>query len=404
MVYVLNRDGKPLMPCSARTARILLKEGKARVVRTTPFTIKLLYGSSGYKQEVVAGLDTGSVTIGCAAVANGGVVYQSEVTLRNDITKKMKQRAMFRRTRRGRKTRYRECRYSNRSASRRKGRLAPSITSKVNSHLKEVNFVNSILPVSKWKFELASFDIHKISNPDVIDYQAGGQKGFYNVKAYVLHRDNYACQSKQKVKHSDKLHVHHIKFRSEGGGDAPSNLVTLCDNCHNKLHNGDFKLTGTKSKTKHATEVSIIKSQLVKSGIAFEETFGYETKYKRENVLKLAKTHYNDAVAICCEDGELVTSSKEVLIKKSISKGDYQLRKGSRGEVVIPVGKLYGFRKYDKVRCSKGVGFIKGKRSSGYFSICNINNTIIAANERVTKLERISNRYTLLVELVKHYN
>ena len=42
MVYVLNRFGKPLMPCSNRKARILLSNHKAKVIHTTPFTIKLL--------------------------------------------------------------------------------------------------------------------------------------------------------------------------------------------------------------------------------------------------------------------------------------------------------------------------------------------------------------------------
>jgi len=44
-VYVLNKHGEPLMPCSPRKARLLLKQKKACVVKRTPFTIKLLYGS-----------------------------------------------------------------------------------------------------------------------------------------------------------------------------------------------------------------------------------------------------------------------------------------------------------------------------------------------------------------------
>jgi len=48
---------------------------------------------------------TGSKTVGVAAIANGRVVYQSEVVLRQDVTGKMKHRATYRRTRRSRKTR-----------------------------------------------------------------------------------------------------------------------------------------------------------------------------------------------------------------------------------------------------------------------------------------------------------
>jgi hypothetical protein len=46
-VYVLNRHGHPLMPCQPGRARLLLKTGKAKVVRMVPFTIQLLYGSIG---------------------------------------------------------------------------------------------------------------------------------------------------------------------------------------------------------------------------------------------------------------------------------------------------------------------------------------------------------------------
>ena len=401
MVFVVNKHGNPLMPCSPCKARKLLRSEKAKVLHTTPFTIKLIYGSTGYKQEIIAGLDTGSVTIGCAATANGKVLYQSEVTLRNDISSKMQQRASFRRTRRGKKTRYRQARFNNRCASIKKGRLPPSLKSKINSHLREIHFVESILPITKWKFELASFDIHKITNPSVSgkNYQNGPLKDFYNVKQYVLDRDNYKCQSGQKVKHSRHLHVHHIIFRSKGGSDAPGNLITLCETCHENLHNGQFViLKGKKSKTKHATEIGVIKSQLTKSSIPHVETFGYETKYKREQVLKLPKTHSNDAIAICMEDGELVEPNETIFIKKHISKGDYKLRKGSHSEIVIPVGKLFGLRKGDKVMTSRGMGFINGKRSSGYFSVADLDGNVIHNSEKVAKCKRIAARSTTQVE------
>ena len=109
-VYGLNKEGQPLMPTRPVIARLLLKEGKAKCIRRTPFTIKLLVDTTEYKQEVVVGMDTGSKTIGCAATANGKVVYQSEVQIRQDVSKKMEQRRMYRRIRRSRKTRYRKSR------------------------------------------------------------------------------------------------------------------------------------------------------------------------------------------------------------------------------------------------------------------------------------------------------
>jgi hypothetical protein len=399
-VYVLNKRGEPLMPCDSAIARLLLKDIKAKVKRRTPFTIQLVEETTEFKQTIIGGMDTGSKVVGCAAVANGNVVYQSEVTLRNDVSKKMQQRAMSRRTRRGRKCRYRPARWSNRASMRTNGRLAPSIRSKVDSHLREKKQVEALLPITHWKVETASFDIHKITNPDVfgVNYQKGIQKDFYNVKAFVLHRDNHTCQSGRKVKHSDKLHVHHIVFRSQGGTNAPSNLIVLCEICHNDLHAGKFSLKKRRSKTKHATEIGTIKSTLKKHW-QFEETFGYETKFKREVILGLAKTHYFDAVAICCEAGELVQLASHVFHKRHVASGDYQQTKGIRSEKKIPVGKLFGLKKYDYISTAQGIGFVKGKRSSGYFALETILGEKIHASANIKKnTVRLTARTTTLMQ------
>jgi len=401
LVYVLNKDGKPLMPCKPSKARKLLNACKAKVVVRVPFVIKLLHGSAGYRQPIIAGMDTGSKTIGCAAIANNKVVYQSEVAIRTDVSKKMQQRAMYRKTRRGRKCRYRPARWANRASMRATGRLAPSMYSKLYSHLREKKQLEAILPITCWKVETASFDIHKILNPEIsgIAYQQGKQQGFYNVKAYILHRDNYTCQSKITVKHSVKLHVHHIIFKSQGGSDMPSNLITLCESCHNDLHAGKFSLKGKKSNTKHPTEVGIIKSQLKKIW-EFEETFGFETKFKREKLLKLPKTHYYDAVAICYNENEFIQQGISVLHKRHVAAGSYQHSKGKRSEKRIPVGKLFGLRKFDYIQTTQGTGFVKGKRSTGYFALetilgkkihasANVKQNVIRLNARTTTLTQI---------------
>lgn len=402
MVYVINRHGAPLMPCGECKARLLLKAGKARVVHSTPFTIGLLFGARGYRQEVVAALDTGSTVVGSAAVAHGQVVYQAEVTLRSDISEKMDARRTYRRTRRGRNTRYRAARFDNRCASRRKGRLAPSLQSKVDSHLRELRLVESILPVRRWNFELAAFDIHRITNPDVAGagYQLGALKDFYNVKQFVLARDGYACRSGQKGTHSKTLHVHHVVFRSQGGGDAPANLTTLCKTCHEALHAGPLVLAkkGKRSKTKHATHMGVIKSALSRSGVPHRETFGYETKFKREQCLKWPKTHANDAVAACLEDGEVVLPMARILIKNHMASGDYQQTAGKHSQKRIPTGKLFGLRKGDKVATSRGVGFVKGKRSTGYFSIADLDGTVIHASEKAAGCIRLAARKTTQIE------
>src|SRR5438128_12300416 len=75
-VYILNCHGQPLMPCQPRKARLLLKEGKAKVVKMVPFTLQLLYGSSGYKQEVSLGIDAGAQHIGVSATTEQRVLFE----------------------------------------------------------------------------------------------------------------------------------------------------------------------------------------------------------------------------------------------------------------------------------------------------------------------------------------
>ena len=390
-VYVLNKDNKPQMPTTPRKARILLKFGKAKIVSITPFVIKLKYGSSGYKQEIVASMDSGYRYIGCAAGTNDKIIYQSEVELRQDIKANMTQRRMYRRNRRSRKTNYRETRFDNRKGIH----LPPSVQSKYDSHIREMKYLESILPVTRWIIEIGEFDIHKITNPDVIDYQSGDKKGFYNTKAYVLHRDGYKCQSKEK-EHSNKLHVHHKIYRSNGGSDLAENLIVVCDMCHDKIHNNEIILPVKKnrSKTQPATQMNIIGSWLMKN-LTFERTFGYITKYNREQ-LGLSKSHANDAIAMIMKENDVINTP--IYKKKHVAHGDYQLRKGQRSEVVIPTGKMHGFRKFDYVKSVKGSGFIKGRRSSGYFALMDISGNVISNSVTIKNMERINARTTTRIE------
>ena len=390
------------MPCKEAKARKLLRDGKAKAIRRTPFTIKLLWDCEDNIQEVIAGMDTGSKTIGCAAISNGKVVYQAEVENRNDITKKMTQRKMYRRIRRNKKVRYRKSRWQNKSSLKKEGRLSPTIRSKIESHLREKKFVESILPVTKWIVETAKFDIHKISNLNVIgkDYKNGQQKGYYNIKAYVLHRDGYKCNHCKKK--NTKLIVHHIIFRSRGGTDSPDNLITLCKNCHEDLHKGKFTIKGSRSNTRHATHISIINSRLKKNFGKFIETFGCGTKYKRERILKLPKTHINDAVSICCLNKKEIELNNIYYLKKHVPHGDYRQTNGKQSEKRIPTKKLFGLRKFDLIKTPKGTGFVKGKRTRGFFIIFSLDGTVAGLSVNVKKeCKRISARKTVLIEFLQ---
>lgn len=223
------------MPCSPRKARILLKNKKAKVVKRTPFTIQLLYGSSGYKQPISLGVDTGTKHVGLSATTKNQVLLEAEVQLRTDIQELLATRRQFRRSRRNRNTRYRKARFLNRKKPN--GWLAPSIQHKVDSHIKLVKWVHSLLPITHITVEVAQFDTQKIKNPDIqgAAYQQGEQLGFWNVREYVLYRDGHTCQWCKGKSKDPVLNVHHIESRKTGG-DSPSNLMTLCKTCHDMIH------------------------------------------------------------------------------------------------------------------------------------------------------------------------
>lgn len=381
MVYIISQDNKPLMPCSNVIARLLLKQGKAKVKRREPFTIKLTYKTTNYTQDLTLGIDTGSGTIGTAVSKNNGdIVYMAEIVVRNDITDKMTQRAKYRRNRRNRKTRYRKVRRLNRANSIRNNRFNPTMQSKLYSHVKEIEYIKSVLPVTEMVFEIGQFDTHRMKNSTLASekvkhwgYQKGTNYGFENTRAFVLNRDKYTCQC-CKGKHKDsKLEVHHIIFRSQGGSDEESNLITLCHTCHKNLHSGKInpKLRGkVKGNLKYAAQMNSIRKQLFRLYPNAIETFGYVTKSNRLH-LGVDKKHYYDACTIATQ-GNAFNVKSNLYKKKCVSDGDFQKTKGVRSEQCITTGKICGFRKFDKVKYFGNEYFIKGRMSIGYAILMDI--------------------------------
>jgi 5-methylcytosine-specific restriction endonuclease McrA len=297
-VFVINQHGEALMPCTPRKARLLLKSGKAKVVRRNPFTIQLKYGSTGYKQNLTLGVDTGHSEVGLSVVSETKEVFSAVAKMRNDISEKMDTRRMYRRQKRNR-LRYRKPRFNNCSASTIKGGLAPSVQWIVDAHTRMINQFKSLLPITKLVLETGLFDMAKMKNPKIRNkqYQKGVQYGFENTKAYVLSRDSHQCQSKKKGC-SNKLEVHHIKYRSQGGSDAPNNLITLCQKHHKALHGGKLKLNIKSHKSlKSATTMNVIRKRLLEIFPDAIETFGYITKANRYQH-GIEKTHSNDAFII----------------------------------------------------------------------------------------------------------
>ena len=409
MVYVISSNGQPLMPTERHgKVRRLLRDCKAKVVKRCPFTIQLLYVTTNVVQAVTLGVDAGSKVVGLSATTEKKVLFESEVELRNDIVKLLASRRELRRSRRYRKTRYRKQRFDNRK--RKDGWLAPSVQHKIETHLTVIRKVYEILPVSKIVVEVASFDIQKIKNPDIQgkQYQQGEQFGFWNVREYVLFRDGHTCQC-CKGKSKDKvLNVHHIESRKVGG-DAPNNLVTLCETCHMKFHKGEIELP---KEIKRGTKFDDATFMGIMRWVLYDElkavygsdnvfmTFGYITKHVRiQN--SLPKEHYIDAR--CISGNPLAAPDGVVYYQRKVRRHNRQLykvntckggiRKANQAPYIVK-----GFRLFDKVLYKKQTCFIFGRRSSGYFDLRLFDGTKISASALVKDIKLIDMRKGFLIE------
>lgn len=378
MVYVLNKGGQPLIPTERHgKVRRLLKANKAKVIKRCPFTIQLLYDTTDFVQDITLGIDAGSKHIGVSATTKNKVLFESDVELRNDIVKLLSTRREARRTRRNRKTRYRKPKFLNRIHAKKKEWLAPSIRQKIECHLTIVRKIHEILPISKIIVEVASFDIQKIKNPNIqgIEYQQGEQLDFWNVREYVLFRDNHICQC-CKGKSKDKiLNVHHIESRKVGG-NAPNNLITLCETCHKGYHKGTVKLPKAIQRGmsfRDAAFMGIMRwsfyEKLKKQYPNVQMTYGYITKNTRiQN--HLSKEHYVDAR--CISRNPLAKPLGYYFYQKKVRCHNRQIHKfsigkgGKRKRNQAPY-EIKGFRLFDKVQYQGKEYFVFGRRTSGFF-------------------------------------
>lgn len=407
MVYVISQNGQPLMPTENHAkVRILLKNKKAKVIKRCPFTIQLAYDSTNYTQDITLGVDSGSKHIGLSATTRSKVLFESDVELRNDIVNLLSIRRQNRRTRRNRKTRYRKPRFNNRR--RKEGWLAPSVQNKVDSHLTVIRKVHEILPITKVIVEVASFDIQKIKNPMIsgTEYQQGEQLDFWNVREYVLFRDGHICQC-CKGKSKDKiLNVHHIESRHTGG-DAPNNLITLCETCHTGYHKGIVKLPKTIHRGmsfKDATFMGIMRwafyNKLKEIYPNVNLTYGYITKNTRIKN-SLPKEHYTDAR--CISGNPKAISSGTVYYQKKVRCHNRQIHKntilkgGIRKRNQAPYD-VMGFRLFDKVKWKGQNCFIFGRRSTGRMDLRLLNGTKINASVGYKNLKIIEMRKNYLTE------
>ena len=370
LVYVVNQNGQKLMPCKPAKARKLLRAGRAKVAARSPFTIQLLWECEEHLQEVVLGIDKGSHVTGFACVGQGEILLSGEIRHRLDVKDKMDARRTNRRNRRTRKW-YRAARFLNRAASKRSGRLPPSIKTNVEEVIRVVRQIP--LPISSLVLEDVQVDIARLNNPTLCGSQYQDPTRLdENLRIACLMRDGYTCQHcrKQKV----RLEAHHLIYKERGGKDSLSNLLALCESCHKQVHEGKVTLTAT-GVSGHLDQIAQRTMQgksylyaTLGAALPLSTLFGYQTATLRK-ARNLPKEHDADALCLATyETGELVPYDCEhfyvVSFRPRRTRRQYHdLPRAGQGRVKYQVNdELDGFRKGDIVR-------VKGKYTKQINSI-----------------------------------
>lgn len=345
VVYVLNKNGNPLMPTKRfGHVRKLLNSGQAKAVSTKPFVIQLLYESDNYTQPLYGGTDPGRTNIGEAVVnQKGEVVYEAHVTTRNkEIPKLMAKRKAHRQaSRRGERLRRKrrakkngttteflegrklpkykngvlpvkditntEAKFCHRK--RPAGWITPTARQCVQTHINMVKQICRILPVTHWALEYNKFAFMLLEDDSVrgMDFQNGRMKGFSNVNAYIDYLQDGRCV----LCGGNIEHHHHIVPRHEDGSDTPENIVGLCNECHSKVHTNRALLDsiGKKKKYAGASIVNIAMPFIYDELLTMFENnlhicHGFETAHFREEH-NIVKEHNADAACIAALRGNL---------------------------------------------------------------------------------------------------
>jgi len=352
-VFVIDKSGKPLLPTHPARARKLLRTGKAKVINVVPFTIQLERTIENPVGFFTVGIDDGAKNAGFAIVneKTKEVVFRGTIQLRQDVSRKIKQRAQYRRTRRSRKTRHRKARFKN----RKQKTPQPSIRQRKESIVRIVCDLKKILNIKDAVIEQGQFDVSSMAAGKQLVGVEFQQSEYArnnarlrlsegrNFRAKVIWRDKYTCQ---KCGSKENPQAHHIIARIDGGTNTPKNGITLCKKCHNELHAGKWELNNKPATFKYPMHLMQGKWYILKllksEGLNVKRCFGWMTAVFRKKI-KIEKSHPNDAIAMVTRSYMPTIASLEytILTKRAKEWEDNPTKKCTQ---------KFGFKHFDLVK------------------------------------------------------
>ena len=433
-VFVIDRRQAPLMPCSEKRARLLLAQGRARVHRLIPFTIRLIDREvvQSTLQPLELKIDPGSKTSGLALVRNNNTVNAEtgevittahvlnlfELIHRGfQISHTLTARRQMRRRRRSANLRYRAPRFLNRK-NKGKGWLAPSLQHRIDTTLSWVVRLRNVAPITHLAQELVRFDMQQLENPEIagVQYQQGELRG-YEVREYLLEKWGRQCAYCDVS--NVPLQIDHIHPKARGGSNRVSNLTLACTPCNLKKAAQDItlflgkdpkRLTKIQDQAKRplrdAAAVNATRWKLLNAlkglGLPVRTGSGGLTKFNRSRLV-IPKTHALDAV--CVGEVDFVEQwQKPTLVIKATGRGSYQRTRLNR--FGFPRGYLtrqkniHGFQTGDMVKAivtqGKKVGAYIGRvavRASGSFNIQTAEGLVQGISHRYCTLIQRSDGY-----------
>lgn len=313
--FVLDSKCSRLSPTKENRAWYLIRKKRAELVSKYPMVIcltKEISEKDTNKDEIRCGIDDGDLHVGIALVqkcqTRNKVLFKGTIEQRNDVKKKMDSRRGYRRFRRGEK-RYRPVRFNNRKSSCRPGRVAPSIFQKRQATLRVLKGLLKWVNIHSYHLEDVSIDIRAMTDvyrPYSWQYRKSNRLD-ENIRKAVILRDRGKCMECGKYK--CRLEVHHIKPRRLNGSNTLSNMITLCEKCHQKTEGNEEKymkhyfdlIQGSDNRSlNYASHVMIgkkwLRLEISRLGNLCLTTGG-DTANKRID-WGIEKSHSNDAVCI----------------------------------------------------------------------------------------------------------